>query len=96
MSVYKLSKRAGADIAAIWNHSYQHWGAEQAGRYYRALIATIESAASMPEMGRAIHDVRANYRMLRSGSHIVFYVISVRGIEVRRILHRRMVMDQNL
>jgi|GEM_PF-1509691 toxin ParE1/3/4 len=67
-----------------------HWGAEQAAAYVGRIKTSVEAAATEPKSGAACDHIRAGYRKLRSGSHVLFYRIAGDGIEIMRILHERM------
>ena len=90
MTRYGLSPRAQPDLAEIWDYTAERWGAEQAAAYIRRIETSVEAAATEPKSGTACDHIRAGYRKLRSGSHVLFYQIGEDGIEVRRILHQRM------
>lgn len=60
--------------------------------YLAQLDSAIQAIARDPEIGRRCDDVRVGYRKLAQGSHIIYYRIGD-GVEVIRILHRRMDPD---
>lgn len=91
-----LSPRAQADLEAIWNYTEEHWSADQAEHYVRAIWTAIEAIASDTRKGRACDDVRPGYRKYPAGSHVLFYRTSDAGIDVVRILHERMDFEQHL
>jgi toxin ParE1/3/4 len=94
---YLLSPAAQQDLAEIWDYTCDSWGADQAENYLRELQRAIERAAANPGIGRACDEIRAGYRKLAAGSHVVFYRVSVGGaIDVVRVLHQRMDVDRHL
>jgi toxin ParE1/3/4 len=95
MTRYRLSPRAQTDLAEIWDYTAERWGAEQAATYIRRIESSVEAAATEPTSGTACDHIRAGYRKLRSGSHVLFYRVGEDGIEVMRILHQRMDFEQH-
>ena len=91
-----LSPRARADINGIWDHTEQHWGAEQAERYVRQLWNDITYLAADPRRGQDCAHIRAGYQKFSSGSHVVFYRLIPGGIDIVRILHSRMDFGRHL
>lgn len=97
MSGYLLSPAAQADLDHIWEYTAERWGVDQAEIYLRELQRSIERAVSTPGIGRACDDIRAGYRKLATGSHMLFYRVTADGvIDVVRILHQRMDIDRHL
>ena len=96
MRGYALSPRASADIDEIWDYTAQRWDADQAERYVRLIQDAIETVAADPQRARPCDGVRAGYRRYRVGSHVVFFRLVGRRIEIMRILHQRMDFDRHL
>ena len=96
MTRFVLSARAQGDIEEIWNYTAKHWGPAQAERYIRLIQAEIEEISSDPFRGRSCEDVRPGYRKSQAGSHLLFYRITDRGIDIVRILHQRMDLERHL
>ena len=96
MTHYVLSPRAQADLEEIWDYTAAHWGAKQAELYLRQLHTSLEAIAQDPQLGRRCDDIRAGYRKPPAGSHILFYRLTTAGVDVVRILHRRMDFDRHL
>jgi len=92
---YVISPRAQADIEEIWRYTVKNWNVEQAERYIRMIQAEIEQIASDPAQGRACDVIRAGYRK-SPGSHVLFYRLTDRGIDVVRIFHQRMDFERHL
>ena len=90
MRSWVLSPRARTDLDEIWDWSVAHWGEERAERYIRDLFEVIALAAADPRRGRSRDDIRAGYRSIIAGSHVIFYRTARAGIDVVRILHARM------
>jgi toxin ParE1/3/4 len=96
MSV-RLSPRARADLSRIWDDSAERWGADQADRYIRLLAGGFDRLAEDPARGLRADEIRKGYFRLSVGSHVLFYRLGTDGgIEVIRILHRRMDFKRHL
>ena len=91
-----LSPLAAADIEAIWDYSATTWDDAQAERYVTRLRSAIEGLATHPRLGRPCDEVRPGYRKLSVGSHLLFYRTNDTGIEIIRILHQKMDVDDYL
>jgi toxin ParE1/3/4 len=87
---FVLKPRAQSDLDEIWDYTVAKWGLDQAETYTRKLSADIATVAARPTLGRECPEVRHGYRKYLSGSHVVFYRSAACGIEVVRILHKRM------
>ena len=85
-----LKPRAKSDLDEIWDYTADKWGLGQAETYTRRLWADIIAVAARPTLGRECPEVRQGYRKYPSGSHVLFYHSAAGGIEVVRILHKRM------
>lgn len=71
-NAYDLSNRAKADLRGIWNYTEDRWGEQQADKYYRDIIKTIEQLASGERQGRK-SDVRDGYLKYLVGRHFVYF-----------------------
>ena len=96
MTRYVLSPAARADMEDIWRYSVERWSAAQAERYVLAIRDACDDLASGVQAGQDAGDIRAGYRRLRVGSHVLFFRQSGRVIEVVRILHQRMDLPSRL
>ena len=97
MTAVGFTPRARRDLAEIWDFTAVRWGPEQADRYVRTIMATIEEVAAGTRKGRPIDDVRAGYQRIRSGSHLIFFRPGPGGrIDVVRVLHQRMDVGRHL
>lgn len=97
MSRYVLSPAAKADLDGIWDYTVRHWGEPQAERYAQMIRAGCEALASGVRLGRDASAIRAGYRTLPVGSHLLFYRVVPSGeIEIVRILHQSMDVSARL
>ena len=87
---FVLRPRAQSDLDEIWDYTAAKWGLDQAETYTRQLWNDITTVAGRPTLGRECPEVRRGYRKYPSGSHVLFYRSAADGIEVVRILHKRM------
>jgi toxin ParE1/3/4 len=91
----RLTPLAEADLEEIWRYTFSHWSVEQAERYHRDLVATMEALASGQKTG-LVCTVRDGYFKYAVGSHMVFYRLTERSLDVLRILHQRMDVGRQL
>jgi toxin ParE1/3/4 len=92
-----LSAAARVDLERIWDYTCERWDGNQAEKYLREIQRAIDRIADNPMIGRACDDVRPGYRKHAVGSHTLYYrIASPEVIEVVRILHQRMDIDQHL
>lgn len=87
---------ARKDLRDIWLYSHDHWGARRADAYIRELDGAMKRLASDPSIGEACDHIRSGYRRRASGSHMIYYRLVDRGIEVARGLHQQMDAASNL
>lgn len=90
MSGYVLTPAAQADLEDIWRYSVQRWSFAQAERYILAIRDACEDLTAGVQNGQDAGDIRAGYRKLKVGSHVLFFRQSGDTLEVVRILHQRM------
>lgn len=91
----RLTPLAESDLEDIWLYTFEHWSIEQANRYHRDLVATMEALARGEKTGR-VCTVREGYLQYAAGSHIVFYRETETTLDVTRVLHQRMDVDRHL
>ena len=95
---FKISKEAENDLTKIWNYTFETWPIEQADRYINLIFEEIQYISENPESGKDFSYVRKGYLRTKIKSHFVFYRINKRNkyIEIIRILHQRMDIEQRL
>ncbi len=97
MANYQISSKAEADLDGIWFYTAEKWSFEQAERYLASIRSEIEKIAQNPESGRSYAHVLENCRAYKVKSHYIFYeIISDDHVEILRILHERMDMENRL
>lgn len=93
---YRLTPQAERDIEDIWTYTFRAWSAKQADQYYADLIVTIKRLARGERTGRNVDELRPDYLKYTVGQHVLFYRLSVRHLDVIRILHQRMDIPTHL
>jgi toxin ParE1/3/4 len=96
MTDHVLSRRAQADIEEIWGYTAERWDEDQANHYVRLLRHGIEAIARDPRRGLPCDHIRPGYRKYPIGSHVVFFRVTEKMIEIVRILHQRMDFERHL
>lgn len=85
------------DLNSIWNYTFEKWSEKQADKYYSLIKFTCKGIAENPEIGVDYSEIQKNLFGCKSGKHIIFYqVISEHEIEVIRILHEMMDLENRL
>ena len=94
---YRFSSKAKFDINSIWIYTFENWSHEQADRYYNQLVDGIQFLSDNPEIGRDFTHDGKTYKFKQVNSHLIFYrAISASQIEIIRILHKRMDIENRL
>lgn len=94
---YRISAAADSDFDDIWLYTDKNWSLEQARTYYNLILDKIEYLAVNPSLGRIVSFGGKSYRCSQIESHVIFYrETSANHIEVIRILHKRMNIEDRL
>ena len=93
---YLISKKAVADLDEIWFYTVEKWSLAQADRYYSLIFDEIDHICEHPTFGRLMDHIRKGYRASKVKSHLIFYRVIGETIEIIRILHERMNIDNRL
>ena len=93
---YRISQQALFDLNDIWEYTFHKWSKEQADRYYNLIFDEIEYISENSHLGISYEHIRKNYRASKIKSHLVFYRIENKSIEIIRILHQRMDLKRRL
>ena len=72
------------------------WGPSQAARYLRELEACCQRLADNPGLGRPCDDIRPGLRRMQQAKHVVFYREGPGGVFISRILHGRMLPENQV
>ncbi|MEJ1360953.1 MAG: type II toxin-antitoxin system RelE/ParE family toxin [Candidatus Sedimenticola sp. (ex Thyasira tokunagai)] len=93
---YSLRLHARADLEVIWAYTLEHWGSDQADRYLEALFSCFDDLVVNPQLGKPRDDVKVGYRSFPQGRHVVFYMITLSGIDIIGIVHQSADVDGHL
>ena len=93
---YVISKKAIADLEDIWLYTVEKWSVEQADRYYNLIFDEINYICKHNKAGKQMEHVRTSYRASKVKSHLIFYKILPDKIQIIRILHERMDIENRL
>lgn len=85
-----LRPRARRDLRAIWRYTADRWDAGQADAYLKQVIADIRKLSGADRRTRSADTLYPGLCRIRSGSHVIFFLIDPDRIDVVRILHERM------
>ncbi|MFZ6720509.1 type II toxin-antitoxin system RelE/ParE family toxin [Undibacterium sp. Ji49W] len=96
MAEFRLTPAAESDLEAIWDHTSQQWGIDQAVRYIDIMTAAFGELAQSPKAAPACDDIRPGYRRRSVERHMIYFRITTYGIVIVRILHDRMDVHRHL
>lgn len=93
---FVISKKAISDLEEIWLYTFEKWSSQQADRYYKLIFDEINYICKNNAAGKSMEHVRKGHRASKVKSHLIFYKLSNETIEVIRILHERMDIEDRL
>ena len=93
---FVISKKAISDLEEIWLYTFEKWSSQQADRYYKLIFDEINYIRKNNAAGKSMEYVRKGYRASKVKFHLIFYKLSNETIEVIRILHERMDIEDRL
>lgn len=93
---FVISKKVVSDLEEIWLYTVEKWSVQQADRYYNLIFNEINYISKNSNAGKSMEHVRKSYRASKVNSHLIFYRVINDTIEVIRILHERMDMENRL
>jgi toxin ParE1/3/4 len=93
---FVITKKAVADLEEIWQYTVENWSEAQAERYYTLIFDEIDYICKNPSAGKSMVYIRKGYRASKVKSHLIFYRAQTEVIEIIRILHERMDIDNRL
>jgi toxin ParE1/3/4 len=85
-----FAARAEDDLRRLLATSRVMWGEEQRDAYAERLAAAMQELLVHPYLGRARDDLSPGLRVLRAGSHMIYYLTDERAVRIVRLLHERM------
>lgn len=84
-------------MLSIGRYTRKQWGKAQQIRYLTQFDSAFHDLADKPDIGRACDDIRKGYFKYGVGKHVIFYRHTEKSqIEIVRILHGRMDIEQHL
>jgi|SRR3954463_13042358 toxin ParE1/3/4 len=93
---FVISKKAVTDLEEIWLYTVEKWSVEQADRYYDLIFDEINFICKNSNAGKSMEHVRKGYRSAKVKSHLIFYRVTNAAIEIIRILHERMDIENRI
>ena len=91
-----LTQRAKADLKSIASYTQKKWGIKQRNTYLTQIDTAFHVLSDNPIKGFNYDYIRQGYFKYRVGKHLIFYRIVNLDIEIVRILHERMDIEQRL
>jgi len=89
----RFSRLSETDLLEIALYTLRTWGESQTDRYLCKLEECCHLLADNPALGRPCDEIRPGLRRMLEGKHVVFYRDEPGGILVCRILHQRMLPE---
>jgi toxin ParE1/3/4 len=93
---YVISKKAVSDLEEIWLYTLEKWSVTQADRYYNLIFDEIRFICVNRNAGNSMDHIRKGYRASKVKSHLIFYRIQNDAVEIIRIIHERMDIENRL
>ena len=93
---YVISFRAITDIEEIWLYTVEKRSVDQANRYYNLIFEEINYICKVPDCGKQVDYIRIGYRVSKVKSHLIFYKVVNDMVEIIRVLHQRMDVENQL
>lgn len=95
MAKYELTNKAVDDLNQIWEYTVEKWSEQQADIYYKILLESCQNIANNLTLGKKYNGVKNELYGFKVNKHIIFYrVIKDRSVEITRILHGRMDLEE--
>ena len=96
MGSFILTQKARDDLLSIGRYTRKQWGKAQQIHYLTQLDSAFHDLADKPDIGRNCDEIREGYFKYGVGKHLIFYRHTKGQIEIVRILHGRMDIEQHL
>jgi len=95
---YRISEKAVEDLENIWIYTFQTWSLRQADKYFNLLMDEIDYISEHPYKGKDYSHIKIGYFKAPFKRHVIFYKINKNDniIEIIRVLHQQMDVDENL
>ena len=96
MGVYRLSKKAEIDLAAMYEFGIYKFGLSRAQKYFYAMHNTFEVLSQNMNLGRDASEFIEDLKRFSYKAHTIFYLKTANGIFILRVLSHRMDYERNL
>ena len=97
IAVFRLSRKAKADLKSIARYTESRWGRTQRNHYILQFDQCFRLLAENPRLGKSCVEIIPGYRQLPQGSHVIFYrKVAENRVDIIRILHTRMLPEEHL
>jgi len=95
---YILSKSAEADLISIFEYTFENWGASQLDAYRQEINNALHHICQNPQspLSKPRDDLAAGCRLYRVSHHMIAYRLINDDIQIARILHKRMNIEQQV
>jgi toxin ParE1/3/4 len=93
--LFRLTAKAVEDLKSIGCFTAQKWERDQRNKYLVMLDSCFHTIASQPGIGKACDYIRAGYRKYHVGRHLIFYRHGDKCIEIIRVLHDSMDIENH-
>ena len=90
MADYKLTNKADADLADIFEYGIFNFGIEQASKYVLGFQDKFQFIVEHKELGTSAEELSKNLKRVRYNSHVIFYKVLAEHILIVRVLRREM------
>jgi toxin ParE1/3/4 len=90
MPDFRITPRAREDLKSIGRYTLRVWERRQRDTYLRNLDKRFQWLAENPRLGKHRPDIQEGYYCFLQGSHLVFYILRERGIDIIGIPHQNM------
>lgn len=91
--IFRVTPRAYSDLLNIGRYTKNKWGISQRNNYLRELDNCFERLCLNAFLGIKRFEINEGYYSLQQGSHVVFYKISEKYIDIIGIPHKSMDID---
>ncbi|MBK8851242.1 MAG: type II toxin-antitoxin system RelE/ParE family toxin [Saprospiraceae bacterium] len=97
MAKIVFTNKAKQDLQQIWNYTYDTWSEKQADKYFEDIIARCNNLEYNFERGKDYSKLIPNLKGVKCNRHIIFYrILAQQVIEIARILHEEMDIENHL
>jgi toxin ParE1/3/4 len=90
MKKFFISSEARADLRDITQFTDRRWGKQQRYTYIKRLRDRFSYLANQPQKGRRRDEIADSLFSFHEGRHVIFYRITIEGVEILRVLHDSM------